>query len=149
MLDADYFTPADAQSIPTGEIRSVEGTPMDFRKEKALGEEIDSDYEPLRFGGGYDHNWVLKNEGRFAKVAEVTSDKSGIRWKCTRIFRVCRCTRRISLTMNREKTARPMKREVRCVSRHSISRMRYITIISRHRSAEKEKNMTPVLHTVF
>ena len=79
MLDADYFTPADAQSIPTGEIRSVEGTPMDFRKEKALGEEIDSDYEPLRFGGGYDHNWVLKNEGRFAKVAEVTSDKSGIR----------------------------------------------------------------------
>ena len=78
-LDADYFTPADAESIPTGEIRSVEGTPMDFRKGKVLGEEIDADYEPLRFGGGYDHNWVLKNEGRFAKVAEVTSDKSGIR----------------------------------------------------------------------
>ena len=78
-LDADYFTPADAESIPTGEIRSVEGTPMDFREEKVLGLEIDSDYEPLRFGGGYDHNWVLKNEGRFAKVAEVTSEKSGIR----------------------------------------------------------------------
>ena len=79
MLDADYFTPADAESIPTGEIRSVEGTPMDFREEKVLGLEIDSDYEPLRFGGGYDHNWVLKNEGRFAKVAEVKSDKSGIK----------------------------------------------------------------------
>ena len=78
-LDADYFTPADAESIPTGEIRSVEGTPMDFREEKVLGLEIDSDYEPLRFGGGYDHNWVLKNEGRFAKVAEVKSDKSGIK----------------------------------------------------------------------
>ena len=79
MLDADYFTPADAESIPTGEIRSVEGTPMDFRAGKVLGDEIDADYEPLRFGGGYDHNWVLKNGGRFAKVAEVTSDKSGIR----------------------------------------------------------------------
>ena len=79
MLDADYFTPADAESIPTGEIRSVEGTPMDFRAGKVLGDEIGADYEPLRFGGGYDHNWVLKNEGRFVKVAEVTSDKSGIR----------------------------------------------------------------------
>ena len=52
---------------------------MDFRKGKTLGEEIDADYEPLRFGSGYDHNWVLKNEGRFDKVAEVTADRSGIR----------------------------------------------------------------------
>ena len=56
-----------------------EGTPMDFRKGKTLGEEIDADYEPLHFGGGYDHNWVLKNGGRFDKVAEVTADRSGIR----------------------------------------------------------------------
>lgn len=77
-LNADCFTPADAESIPTGEIRGVEGTPMDFRRKKALGTEIDSDYEPLRLGGGYDHNWVLKNNGRFAKVAEVISEKSGI-----------------------------------------------------------------------
>ena len=79
VLDADSFTPADEESIPTGEIRSVEGTPMDFRKGKTLGEEIDADYEPLHFGGGYDHNWVLKNGGRFDKVAEVTADRSGIR----------------------------------------------------------------------
>ena len=52
---------------------------MDFRSGKVLGEEIDADYEPLRFGGGYDHNWVLKNEGSFGKVVEVTADKSGIR----------------------------------------------------------------------
>ena len=78
-LDAESFTPADRESIPTGEIRSVDGTPMDFRSGKTLGKEIDADYEPLRFGGGYDHNWVLKNEGRFAKVAEVKSDKSGIK----------------------------------------------------------------------
>nr|WP_294490732.1 aldose epimerase family protein [uncultured Mediterraneibacter sp.] len=77
-LYADCFTPADSQSIPTGEIRSVEGTPMDFRAGKTLGEEIDADYEPIRFGDGYDHNWVLKNKGSFDKVAEVTSDKSGI-----------------------------------------------------------------------
>ena len=78
-LDAESFTPADRESIPTGEIRSVDGTPMDFRSGKTLGKEIDADYEPLRFGGGYDHNWVLKNEGRFDKVAEVTADRSGIR----------------------------------------------------------------------
>lgn len=77
-LNADYFTPADAESIPTGEIRSVEGTPMDFRTGRVLGDDIDADYEPLRFGSGYDHNWVLKNEGRFDKVAEAVSDKSGI-----------------------------------------------------------------------
>ena len=78
-LDAESFTPADRESIPTGEIRSVDGTPMDFRSGKTLGKEIDADYEPLRFGGGYDHNWVLKNEGRFDKGAEVTADRSGIR----------------------------------------------------------------------
>ena len=78
-LDAESFTPADRESIPTGEIRSVDGTPMDFRSGKTLGKEIDADYEPLRLGGGYDHNWVLKNEGRFDKVAEVMADRSGIR----------------------------------------------------------------------
>lgn len=78
VLDADEFTPATAQSIPTGEIRSVEGTPMDFRAEKKVGAEINTDYEPLKFGNGYDHNWVLKNEGKFDKVAEVTGDVSGI-----------------------------------------------------------------------
>ena len=78
MLDADTFTPATEQSIPTGEIRSVEGTPMDFRNGKKVGAEIHADYEPLKFGNGYDHNWVLKNEGKFDKVAEVTGDASGI-----------------------------------------------------------------------
>lgn len=77
-LNADCFTPADEESIPTGEIRSVEGTPMDFRTGKKIGTEIDADYEPLRFGSGYDHNWVLKNEGKFDKVAEVASEDSGI-----------------------------------------------------------------------
>lgn len=77
-LNADAFTPADAASIPTGEIRSVEGTPMDFRTDKTIGKDIGVDYEPLVFGNGYDHNWVLKNEGEFDKVAEVAGDESGI-----------------------------------------------------------------------
>lgn len=77
-LLSDAFTPADAQSIPTGEVCSVDGTPMDFRSIKELGAEIDAAYEPLILGNGYDHNWVLKNEGRFDKVAEVTGDESGI-----------------------------------------------------------------------
>ena len=77
-LNADVFTPADATSIPTGEIRSVEGTPMDFRIDKTIGKDIEADYEPLVFGKGYDHNWVLKNEGEFDKVAEVAGDESGI-----------------------------------------------------------------------
>jgi aldose 1-epimerase len=59
MLNAGAFTPVDRGSIPTGEIRSVEGTPMDFRKPAAIGDRIDSDYEQLKFGNGYDHNWVI------------------------------------------------------------------------------------------
>ena len=77
-LDADYFTRADAQSIPTGELVDVTGTPMDFRMPRALGEAIDGDYEAVRLGKGYDHNWVLKNNGKFDKVAQAVSEKSGI-----------------------------------------------------------------------
>ena len=63
MLNADAFTPADRGSIPTGEIRSVENTPMDFRNPEAIGDRIDSDYEQLKFGNGYDHNWVINSSG--------------------------------------------------------------------------------------
>ena len=77
-LDADYFTRADAQSIPTGELVDVTGTPMGFRMPRALGEAIDADYEAVRLGKGYDHNWVLKNNGKFDKVAQAVSEKSGI-----------------------------------------------------------------------
>ena len=78
-LDSDFFTPADGEAIPTGEILPVDDTPMDFRAGRVLGADIDSDYEALRLGGGYDHNWILKTEGsRFIKVAELAADKSGI-----------------------------------------------------------------------
>lgn len=77
MIDADAYTRADAQSIPTGEITPVEKTPMDFRSYKEIGKEIDEDYEALNFGLGYDHNWVLNGTG-LRKVAGMQSEKTGI-----------------------------------------------------------------------
>lgn len=77
-VDADAFTPTDETLIPTGEIRPVEGTPMDFRVKKEVGRDIKEDYEALKIGNGYDHNWCLNNNGKFMKVVEMTSDESGI-----------------------------------------------------------------------
>lgn len=76
---ASEYTKVNAESIPTGEIASVEGTPMDFRTAKCIGDEIDSDFEELQFAAGYDHNWVLQNHGKFAKIAVMEAAESGIR----------------------------------------------------------------------
>ena len=54
-----WFNPDDAENIPTGEQRTVVGTPMDFRTPKAVGRDIGEDYEPLKLQGGYDHNWEV------------------------------------------------------------------------------------------
>jgi aldose 1-epimerase len=62
MLKASRFTPVDATLIPTGEIRGVAGTPFDFRTPTAIGGRIDADNEQIRFGGGYDHNFVLDRD---------------------------------------------------------------------------------------
>ncbi|MDQ3920560.1 MAG: galactose mutarotase, partial [Acidobacteriota bacterium] len=59
-INADRFTPTDATSIPTGELRGVKGTPFDFRKPTAIGARIGANDEQLKFAGGYDHNFVLK-----------------------------------------------------------------------------------------
>ncbi len=77
-VDADAFTPTDAELIPTGEILSVEGTPMDLRKKQLIGKQIDDDYEALKYGAGFDHNWCLNNNGKFAKVIEMSAKESGI-----------------------------------------------------------------------
>ena len=58
-MPCEIFNPDDAANIPTGEMRSVEGTPFDFRQPKALGRDIGEDYEPLHLQGGYDHNFVV------------------------------------------------------------------------------------------
>jgi aldose 1-epimerase len=61
MIRADRFTPIDQFSIPTGELRSVKGTPFDFTTATAIGTRIDQDDQQLKMGNGYDHNWVLSN----------------------------------------------------------------------------------------
>ena len=79
-LTADKYTPVvDYQAIPTGEIASVKGTPMDFTSPKVIGKEINADFDQLQFLGGYDHNYVIKAEkGEFEKFAECVSPKTGI-----------------------------------------------------------------------
>jgi aldose 1-epimerase len=77
-IDADRFTPTDSGLIPTGELRPVEGTPMDFRTATRIGERINADYEPLKLAGGYDHNWVLtKNTSALTLVATAEDPASG------------------------------------------------------------------------
>ncbi|MCR4964980.1 MAG: galactose mutarotase [Bacteroidales bacterium] len=68
-LYENSFLVTDEDLIPSGEMRSVEGTPMDFREEKLIGKEIRTDYEPLRFGKGYDHCWVLERDEEDKEVS--------------------------------------------------------------------------------
>src|SRR5208337_3378682 len=77
-IDAEQMTPVDSGLIPTGEMKSVAGTPFDFRKPHAVGERIDVNDEQLRLGGGYDHNFVLDHaSGVLAEAAEVYEPSTG------------------------------------------------------------------------
>jgi aldose 1-epimerase len=77
-IDADNFTPVDTALIPTGEIRSVKGTPFDFLKAETIGSRINQKDEQLTFGRGYDHNWALNNyDGKIRKVATLSEPVSG------------------------------------------------------------------------
>jgi aldose 1-epimerase len=79
-IDADRFTPMDSNSIPTGEIRSVQGTPFDFTRPTAIGDRINQPDDQLKFGGGYDHNFVLrKKPGQLAPAARLYDPQSGRR----------------------------------------------------------------------
>ncbi|CEA16127.1 MAG TPA: galactose mutarotase [Fermentimonas caenicola] len=79
-INADQFTPVDDTFMTTGEILTVEGTPMDFRNSNVIGERIDNyEYEQLKFGDGYDHNWVLNTGGDISQLAaSVYSQETGI-----------------------------------------------------------------------
>lgn len=82
-IEADAFTPADAESIPHGAIAPVERTPMDLRELTPIGAHIDDDFEPLRFAGGYDHNWVLRGiPGVLRPAAAARCAESGITLAC-------------------------------------------------------------------
>jgi len=77
---ADKITPVDASLIPTGKMMSVENTPFDFRKPKPIGQDInDSLDEQIKFGKGFDHNWVLnkKNNDSLSLAARLSESTSG------------------------------------------------------------------------
>ncbi|MDF2636762.1 MAG: galactose-epimerase [Pelosinus sp.] len=77
-LNADNFTPVDGTLITTGEIRPVKGTPMDFTKSTTIGTRINDSYEQLKYGPGYDHNYVLNKTGNeLSFAARVYEPKSG------------------------------------------------------------------------
>ena len=77
-INADKFTPVDSTLIPNGELRPVEGTPFDFRTPTAVGARINADDEQIKFGNGYDHNWVVnKPLGKPGLLARVTEPTTG------------------------------------------------------------------------
>lgn len=93
VINADFFTPTNSELIPTGEIRSVKGTPMDLRNElHRIGDTINEDYEPLKIAGGYDHNFVLNDisneveyfaslyDPKTKRAMEVYTDRPGVQF---------------------------------------------------------------------
>jgi len=78
-LNADAYTPVDSTLIPTGKIEPVAGTPFDFRQPTAIGSRINANNQQLKYGKGYDHNFVLnKSKDSLGLAAIVEGDKSGI-----------------------------------------------------------------------
>ena len=79
LIHADHFTPVDATLIPTGELRSVKGTPFDFMTSTVIGARIDQDDQQLKLGKGYDHNWVLNDAtpGSLFAAAQAYDPHSG------------------------------------------------------------------------
>lgn len=92
-INASKYTPVDSVLIPFGELASVEGTPFDFRNPTAIGERIEAENEQLKYGGGYDHNWVVDRksekdvefiaslyEPANGRLMEIYSDQPGIQF---------------------------------------------------------------------
>jgi aldose 1-epimerase len=81
MLNADRFTPVDKNLIPTGELRPVKGTPLDFTTSTKVGARIDDSYDQMVLGHGYDHNWVINRKSKddglvlAARMYEPTSGR--------------------------------------------------------------------------
>jgi aldose 1-epimerase len=74
-LNAGRYTPVDATLIPTGELSPVEGTPLDFRMPTRIGERIEDKHQQIRYGQGYDHNYVLDRPTEAARVVEPSTGR--------------------------------------------------------------------------
>ncbi len=77
-IDADFYTPVDSTLIPNGKLQAVKNSPFDFKQAKAIGKDLEAKDEQLRFGKGYDHNFVLSNNPDNHAIARVTSPVTGI-----------------------------------------------------------------------
>ena len=79
-IHAKEYNPVNEFSIPTGEYASVEGTPMDFNHSKQIGQDIEADFQQLKYTGGYDHNYVTDNYAKGSRrvIASAYCEKSGI-----------------------------------------------------------------------
>lgn len=81
-IQAPFYNPTDEGLIPTGEVATVEGTPMDFRRPTEVGERVNQPFEALIFGKGYDHNWVLhKHGGKITEAAMIFEPSNGVRMR--------------------------------------------------------------------
>ncbi len=78
-IHSDAFTPVSADMIPTGEICGVNDTPMDFRVMKTIRDDIQSGFDQIEYGNGFDHNWIINDyeKGKIRKAATVYEPKSG------------------------------------------------------------------------
>lgn len=76
-LDSDYITTTTSELIPTGDVLSVKDTEFDFNKEKLIGRDIDADNVNLKYGKGYDHNFILKTNGEIKHFATLRDTISG------------------------------------------------------------------------
>lgn len=88
-LPARFFMAADAESIPTGEKRSVVGSPMDFRSPKPICQDIEEDYDALKLQGGYDHSWevfcnpcAILTDPASGRTMAVSTDLPGVQFYC-------------------------------------------------------------------
>ena len=79
-VNADNYTPVNQKLIPLGKIESVKGTPMDFTTPKPIGQDINkTDFEQIKLGNGFDHNWVLNTQGDITQLAaKATCPATGI-----------------------------------------------------------------------
>ena len=130
MINGDYFTPfATNNSIPSGEIRSVKGTPMDFTEMKSIGRDIDVEDEQLKFGTGYDHNFMINENAHELRLAAKASEISQeLRWNFIQIHRDYNFIQLILYQMNQEKMEQCITDDMHFVLNRSMYRIISIMI---------------------
>ena len=148
-LNADCFTPADAESIRQARSGAWREPLWTSAEEKCWERKSTQTTNRFVSAAAMTHNWVLKNEGRFAKVAEVVSDKSGIRMEVyTDLPGVQMYTANFLDHLQGKNGAVYEKRDAVCLETQYFPDAVHHDNFHR-RSAEKGKNMIPILHTVF